>query len=459
MKVLLLSTYDLGHQPFGLASPAAWLAAAGAAVTCNDLAVEDLNEAAVAEAGLICIHLPMHAATRLAGRVVPKIKSLNPSAHLCFYGLYAPLSQGFVELVGGGTIIGGEFESGLLALHDALVAGVKEIAIPAISLAKQAFLVPDRSGLPGLANYAYLENGGRHLVGYTEASRGCKHTCRHCPVVPVYGGNFRIVAADVVLADIRNQVAAGARHISFGDPDFFNGPRHGLRIVEAMHREFPDLTFDATIKIEHLIKHERDLAGLVACGCLFVTTAMESVDDKVLAALRKGHTRADMVAALKICRAAGLILSPTFIPFMPWTTARGYMDLLRFVAEQGLVDQVAPVQLSMRLLLPEKSLMLDLPEVTDVIEGFDAAALSHRWSNPDMEVERLYVQVRDCVEQGTAEGQDRRQVFAGLWRIARQASGHPTDALPDFGAVACVPSLSEPWYCCAEPTSGQFSRL
>ncbi len=459
MKVLLLSTYDLGHQPFGLASPAAWLRGVGAEVTCNDLAIEDLNEDALAGAGLICLHLPMHAATRLAGRVVPRIKSLNPHAHLCFFGLYAPLSRGFVALAGGGTIIGGEFESGLVELHDALAAGGEGADIPAISLAKQEFVVPDRQGLPGLANYAYLENGGRHLVGYTEASRGCKHHCLHCPVVPVYGGQFRVVPVDVVLGDIRNQVTEGARHITFGDPDFFNGPGHGMRVAEALHREFPELTFDATIKVEHLIKYRRELDRLAASGCLFVTTAMEAVDDKLLAKLGKGHTRADMIEALRLCRAAGLTLSPTFIPFTPWTTPAGYLDLLAFIVEQGLVDQVAPVQLSMRLLLPEQSLLLELPEVTDLIEGFDAAALSHQWSNPDLDVERLYTKVRDAVERSTAQELDRRDAFAELWRIAQREAGRPIRTLPDLGDIQPVPCLSEPWYCCAEPTSGQFSQI
>ena len=109
-------------------------------------------------------------------------------------------------------------------------------------------------------------------MGYTEATRGCKHLCRHCPVVPVYRGAFRIVQQDVVLEDIRQQVAAGAEHITFGDPDFFNGPGHAIPIVEALHREWPALTYDVTIKMEHLLKHRELLPVLKATGCLFVTS-------------------------------------------------------------------------------------------------------------------------------------------------------------------------------------------
>ena len=93
------------------------------------------------------------------------------------------------------------------------------------------------------------------VVGYTEASRGCKHRCRHCPVVPVYDGQFRVVPVEVVLDDIRAQVAHGVQHVTFGDPDFFNGIGHAMRVVEGVAREFSGLTYDVTIKVEHLLRH------------------------------------------------------------------------------------------------------------------------------------------------------------------------------------------------------------
>ena len=282
MNVVLISTYELGHQPFGLASPAAWLAAAGARVRCLDLAIQPFEQDLVAQADMIAIYLPMHTATRLALDLIGQIRAANPRAHLACYGLYAPMNEQLLRGLGVATILGGEFESGLLALyrrlsenrepkqesasgHDGsefLVLGsVTRQPEPRISLAKQDFLTPERGGLPGLAQYAYVELSDRTqcTAGYTEASRGCKHLCRHCPIVPVYGGRFRVVGREVVLADIRQQVAAGARHITFGDPDFFNGPSHALALVQALHAEFSALTYDVTIKVEHLLKH----AGLL----------------------------------------------------------------------------------------------------------------------------------------------------------------------------------------------------
>ena len=348
MKVCLITTYELGHQPFGIASPARWLEDAGAEVDCIDLAVDCLNEDAVGQAGLIAIYLPMHTATRLAAAALPKIRALNAGAHLAFYGLYATVNKAYLRELGGQTILAGEVEPSLVRLYQQLAEGAGTQGGDGVVLTKQRFRVPNRSGLPELSRYATLNmgNGRKKTVGYTEATRGCKHLCRHCPVVPVYQGRFFVVGRDVVLADVRQQVDAGAQHVTFGDPDFFNGPGHAMRLAEAFHAEFPDVTYDATIKVEHLLAHRDKLRRLVETGCLFVTTAVEEVNDAVLAKLDKGHTRADFVEVVEAAPAVGLTLSPTFIPFHPWTTPAGFLDLLTLLAELDLIENVAPVQLS-----------------------------------------------------------------------------------------------------------------
>jgi len=291
---------------------------------------------------------------------VERVRGMNPEARLCGYGLYAPLNAPMLRRAGVRTIIGGEFEQPLVDVANGALT--QSAGAPCVSLARQQFLVPDRSGLAPLGAYAQLvTNGTVQRVGYTESSRGCKHLCRHCPVVPVYQGTFRVVQRDVVLADIRQQVAAGAEHITFGDPDFFNGPGHGMAIVEALHGEWPALTYDVTIKVEHLLQHRDLLPVLKATGCAFVTSAVESFDDAVLDRLAKGHTQADFVEALGLMRAAGLAMSPTFIPFTPWTTRESYRDFLRALVELGLAGEVAPIQLAIRLLIPEGSLLLELP--------------------------------------------------------------------------------------------------
>ncbi|MBI3941981.1 MAG: radical SAM protein [Chloroflexi bacterium] len=458
LNVVLLSTYELGRQPFGLASPAAWLEEIGARVTCLDLAVQRLDKEVIAQAGLIAFYVPMHTATRLAATTIKQVRRLNPQAHICFYGLYAPMNAAYLQKLGAGTILGGEFEEGLANLAQRLANGNPASAPEehvSISLARQNFHVPDRRGLPDLAQYAYLDRGDgkRKTVGYTEASRGCKHLCRHCPVVPVYQGQFRIVQREVVLEDIRRQVAAGARHITFGDPDFFNGPGHAIPLVQALHQEWPDLTYDVTIKVEHLLKHQAFLPILRDTGCAFVTSAVEAVDDRILEIFDKRHSREDFIRLAGVFRELGLHLNPTFVTFSPWISPAGYLDLLRLIRELDLVDHIAPIQYAIRLLIPAGSKLMELPEVQQLVGDFDEAALCYPWIHPDPRMDRLHAEVLRIVQEMQAGRASRREIFSKIWELASTAEGVPTSD-EAFSAITLkatpqtpIPFLSEPWYC------------
>jgi radical SAM superfamily enzyme YgiQ (UPF0313 family) len=458
MNVVLINTYELGRQPFGLASPAAWLKERGAAVTCVDLAVQPLDCAAVGSANLIAFYLPMHTATRIATRIVGQVRQINPTAHLCFYGLYAPVNESFLRKLGADTILGGEFEQGLCSLVERLSANgspqSQEQPEPVISLARQTFMPPDRSGLPALHNYASLVLGeDQRTVGYTEATRGCKHLCRHCPIVPVYKGSFRVVQREVVLADIRQQVEAGARHITFGDPDFFNGPTHAISIVRDLHQEFPEITYDVTIKVEHLLKQADLLPILKETGCLFVTSAVESIDPVILEIFDKGHTREDFIQVVSRFREIGLALNPTFVTFTPWTTLGGYLDLIKLLLDLDLVDNIAPIQFAIRLLIPAGSRLLELPSVQELVGEFDEQALSYPWAHPDPRVDRLHRDVLAAVQEGQALGECRHDIFRRVWKLAHEAY---EDKMFERSAVSeldqapprsSIPYLTEPWYC------------
>jgi radical SAM superfamily enzyme YgiQ (UPF0313 family) len=455
---VLISTYELGHQPFGLASPAAWLAREGCDVTVCDLAVSDLAAGAVAAADLVAFYLPMHTATRLAVAVIPEVRRLNPSAHLCAYGLYAPVNAAFLHGLGVATVIGGEFEAPLVRLaRDLGEAPAVRSPLPLVSLDRQAFVTPLRTGLPPLERYATLRmpGGAERVVGYVEATRGCKHRCRHCPVVPVYEGRFRVVQPGVVLADVEQQVAAGAEHVTFGDPDFLNGPGHAIGLVRELHARWPALSYDVTIKIEHLVDHADLLPVLRDTGCVLVTSAVEAFDEPTLAAFDKRHTRADILTAVKLLDALGIALNPTFVAFTPWTTLPSYVDLLASVADYGLVGGVAGVQYAIRLLLPEGSHLLGLAEVEAVAGAFDPEGLCYPWTHPDPRVDELQQAVFDVVERGVVAERGRAQVFrdvcATTARFADPALRRRLEQVSVVDDAPAAPHLSEPWFCCAEP--------
>jgi len=455
VNIALISTYELGRQPFGLASPAAWLRQRGHLVSCLDLSREPLNQQVIREAGLIAFYVPMHTATRLTVELLPSIRELHPKAYLCAYGLYASLSAEILRAQGIAHLLGGEFEQALADLAEHL-SGLS--ALPHIhpldsnvSLSRLRFQVPDRSGLPPLRSYAHLvlPSGEHRVVGYTEASRGCKHLCRHCPVVPVYEGVFRVVDREVVLADIRQQVAAGARHITFGDPDFFNGPGHAIPIVEALHREFPDLTYDVTIKVEHLLQNADLLPTLHDTGCLFIISAVESLDDAVLQKLEKSHTRPDFFDAVELCRRAGVSLQPTFIPFTPWTTFDQLLDLFTQINTLDLFEAVGPIQLAIRLLIPAGSRLLELSEIRDLVGPFDANALVYPWKNWNPAIDQLSDDLQEIVATSEKLKRSRSATFEKMWRAVRQAANQDVDMpmQPVLASRATVPYLNEPWYC------------
>jgi radical SAM superfamily enzyme YgiQ (UPF0313 family) len=466
VNIVLISTYELGRQPFGLASPAAWLRKRGHRVVVLDLARQSLDDAAIGDAALIAIYLPMHTATRLAAQLIPRLRKQNPSAHLCCYGLYAPMNVDYLRGLGVSTIFGGEFEEGLVHLAESLAADREQVfkqpPETLISMARLQFEVPDRSGMPALEKYAHLvlPGDGYRIVGSTEASRGCKHLCRHCPIVPVYKGVFRIVSRDVVLEDVRGQVAAGAQHITFGDPDFFNGIRHAMELLEEFHREFPNVTYDVTIKIEHLLKYERHLPALRDTGCLFVISAAESVDDTVLGFLEKGHTREDFLRVVKTFRELGLTLHPTFVPFTPCTTMDGYLDLLQVIEQQDVVENVAPIQLGIRLLIPEGSRMLELEDVRRIVGPFDPQSLAYPWKNADPRLDALSETVQQIAAAAEMQKESRFATFERIWKAAHAAAGRSAPRLKiSSRSQAGVPFLSEPWYCCAEPTRDQLVSI
>ena len=449
--ILLVACYELGHQPLAVAWPVAFLERHGYAPDVVDVSVERFDAAKVASARLVAISVPMHTALRLGVGIAERVRKVNPGCHVCFYGLYAALNADWLLATCADSVLAGELESELVELAARLERGGPLRGVNASLLAKLDFPLPRRSALPGLEKYARLERDGRlELTGYVEASRGCKHQCRHCPIPPVYGGRFFVVPREVVLADVRQLVAAGARHITFGDPDFLNGPGHAMALARALHAELPHVTFDVTTKVEHLLRHRRLLPELAALGCAFVVSAVESLSDTVLRHLDKGHTRADFVAVLKLMRDAGLVLRPTWVAFTPWTTLDDYREMLEFIAHERLIDHIDPVHYSIRLLVPPGSLLLESDAMRPHLGELVQDAFYYRWIHPDGRMDQLHAEVSAAVASGADGKQDAPVTFNRIVVLADAAAGTSSGEPVDVGAQpnrSRPPRLTEPWFC------------
>lgn len=453
--IVLVSCYELGRQPTAVAWPVAFLRRAGYAPSCLDFAVDAPDaeiEAQLARAKLVAISVPMHTALRLGVRVAERVKQLNPAAHVACYGVYAPLHAPYLAKHGVDAVLGAECEEALVALADALAAG-RPAPAPATKLHRLPFPVPARDGLPPPARYTRLVIAGeagpeQRLTGNVEATRGCKHFCRHCPLPVVYGGRFFAVPVEVVVADALAQVAAGARHLTFGDPDFLNGPTHALAVARALAAAAPGVTWDATIKVEHILKSRALFPELARLGCVFVVSAFESRSDRVLEILAKGHVVADEAEALAIARGAGISLRPTFVAFTPWTTRADYLALCRFILDEQLEAEVDPVQLSLRLLVPPGSLLLGHPALTPHLGPLDEEALTYRWTHPDPGMDALQLEVAALVEDAAAANEPADETFRRILAIAERAAGATRHAPgPRTRRRQLPPHLSEPWFC------------
>ena len=484
---------------------------AGYAPLSLDLSVEALEKGRLASALFVGISVPMHTALSLGFQIARAIRTFHPHSHICFFGLYASLNAEYLLEHVADTVIGGEIESPLLALIDRLeqrdkvhidqtvplfdaqdhlsilhgIPGVstnKAVVPPLLKPTRaerstndstqhvlKTYPIPFRATLPSLDNYAKLDyQGSLHLVGNVETSRGCLHTCLHCPIVPVYQGRFLVIPESVVIKDIQQQVKLGATHITFADPDFLNGPRHSLNILRHMHQEFPDLTFDCTTKIEHILKHHDLFSEFASLGCLFVVSAVESFSDHVLQHLEKGHLREDIFRALSILKESNLTLRPSFVAFTPWTSLEDYLEMLDLIACHDFLEAVDPVQLTVRLLIPPGSALLTPPAthpdpIQQFITDLDQGTFQYRWKHPDERMDVLYKKVVELVEEDAKAELDFENTFYRIQALAYEIAAIPPHQKPIHkrkpAGTTKPPRLTEPWFCCAEPTKQQFESL
>ncbi len=457
--ILLVSCYELGHQPLNLAFPNAYLRQHGFAPRIVDTSVDGLSDDDVHAARLVAFSVPMHTALRLGTQLSERVRRENPEALICFYGLYAWLNADYLLKEHADFVIGGEFEQPLVELCGAIEQGRWQQPIDGVSgrdfrsdpsIHRTAFPMPVRESLPGLQSYAHLLRDDEAIrAGYTETTRGCHHTCLHCPVVPIYHGRFFAIPRSVVLADIRQQVQQGAGHITFGDPDFLNGPTHSLRICRELHAEFPHVTFDMTTRIEHILEHRDLMPEFGRLGCVFAVSAVESVSETILERIDKGHSKQDIVEALKVLDESGIAMRPSLLPFTPWTTLDDYLELLTFIQENDLIENVDPVHLSIRLLVPPGSALLARPETATWLGELDEAGYTYRWANPDPRVDELQRDVARAVETADREEVAPSETFERIKTLAWGMAGLQPPAISSMPQRTWrrPPRLTESWFC------------
>ncbi len=415
VKTLLVSTFEGGFQPMTVASAATHLLEAGMDVTVLDTYVDGVREELFLEPELVAISIPLFDALYPGIEVAQRVRTLNPRAHVTFFGPYATINAYRLTGKYGDSCVMGEWEVPLYTLARR-VDGEEVGPIPGLlesppraagkpvrpNMTRDHFRVPARHILPPLAKYPQAQVdklcGQQQIVGVTEIARGCHHRCLYCSVYAVYDGKVLLVPEDVVLADVRNLMVDGMTHLSFVDADFFNAKYHGIKILRQLHAAFPTLTYDFTTRVDHILENQPTIKEMAALGVQFITSALEFSTQAVLDAVAKETTLEEVEAAIAFLATTGITLNPTFIMFNPWIGLEDLAAFRAFVERNGLDDIIDPIQYETRLHLYKGSPLLRAP-VTAGLELIEHE-FHYEWQHPDPRVDALYVQSVSPPEEG-----------------------------------------------------------
>ena len=440
MKILLLSFYDLGKQPKIISELYKKLDNGSNQIDIVDYSIEE-KDLTLDNYDVLGIYASMHTASVLAEQYLRDRKLPNK---LFVFGLYANVfSEMFSDFQSIHSFDSDELES-LLQVQLNLNYSFKHT-------------VPDRTILPSITDYSHIVDGSNNLIaGSVETTYGCKHECTHCPVPIEFKGMFKTFGTEKIITDVTNQVEDGAKHISFNDPDFFNGPKHALKILQLLNEKHPSITYDSTIKVEHILKYPDYFQELKNLNMLFVISAFETTNDHVLNILQKNHSSNDLNKAVELSLENNIDIRPTWMPFSPWTEQNDLISIIKLIENYKLRETVDPIQLTIKLLIPKNSLILKRPEMEENLLNYDPASFSYAWKYKFPNIDNIQNELFTYVLQHESENEYTQ--YLGLVDILESHTGE-TLLNPEKYNQRIVPKLSETWFCCAEPNKIQLDRI
>jgi radical SAM superfamily enzyme YgiQ (UPF0313 family) len=413
-RILLAAVYEGGAQPTSIGTAASHLIQDGIVPRCVDTFLDGLpQDDIIAESDVLAISVPLFQSVAPAVELAALARKINPTGRIVMFGQHANIHAERLLPAHCDYVIRGDPEPALVALarssadgSDSTSLGVcrdGQLAKPYVH--RNDLRAPARQLLPELSRYRYPELdsiwccGAQPTVGNVETARGCHHICSYCSVFAATGRKVTLIPPPVVMEDIRQVVALGAKHIWFTDAEFFNAKQHGLGIIRSMKREFPNLTFDITTRADHILEAKEGVAELRDLGCKFVTTALEFPSQRVLDAIHKELTVDQIERAIDYCQEIGLRLNPTFIVFNPWIDADELGGFRNWIDRVGLTESVSPIQYETRLYLYKGSPLLKHPDIQKL--ELTEREFHYDWKHPDPRVDQLFADAVRPLEPGT----------------------------------------------------------
>lgn len=406
-KFLVVSPFEGGYQPITALSAFTALRNAGYENTLfHDAYVDGLPEDLFDDVDVVAISVPLFDALMAGLKLSEMVRAKNSTAKIVFFGQYATLNAARLPGKYGDYAVVGEWEQPLVNLARHFTTGevldkiglvnARDAAaglIPHPYIARNKITVADRSVAPPLYKYPQphvekLLGVKSPVVGGVESTRGCHHKCTYCSVYAAYDGKVIPISDDIVFSEVRYLMSQGMTHLTFTDAEFFNSKSQGIRILRALHSEFPQLTYDFTTRIDHILEHEEALREMKELGVRFITSALEFPTQIVLDVVAKDISIADIELAINKLRNIGIRLNPTFIMFNPWVNRDDIVAFKDFIKRNELEDVVDAIQYETRLHLYKGSpLLLRASTANLELTEFE---FHYDWKHPDPMVDEMY---------------------------------------------------------------------
>ena len=419
-KVALISTFEGGFQPVSLATSAGILKENHIDFTVLDTYVDGFDPDKFHTQEFVGISVPLFDSLMSGISAARKIRAVNKKAHICFFGQYAMLNMKRLVPDEADSCIYGEWEEQLPALinflgdsgingSDPLPDNLKSVYICGRSApAKGYFPVRRknirilRDNLPPLHKYPQQQIdklvGRKTVSGATEIVRGCHHKCLYCSVYAAYDGRSIPFKSDHVFEDVKNLVNFGMNHLTFLDADFFSLGKYGGSILKNLNKLYPDLTFDFTTRVDHILENAEFFKELANCNLSFVTTALEFPGEQVLNAVGKNISIDQIETAIRLLRSLNIEINPTFIMFNPWMKMSDVIHFKKFVDRNNLEKTIDPIQYETRLHLYKSSPLLKSPALKGI--ELEEKEFHYEWKHPDPAVDELYKKSVKPVKEG-----------------------------------------------------------
>lgn len=231
-------------------------------------------------------------------------------------------------------IIGEGERFGLLV--EALARGDDPAALPGVLRPNGPVRIPPpwpglrqrrMAPLPQVAFYAQQHGGMLNL----QTKRGCSFRCVYCPYPHIEGRSHRLIPPESVAQTALELEAAGARYIFITDSAFNSHPGHSRAVARAFRASGLRIPWGAFFA--PLAPESGYFALMAEAGCKHVEFGTESMSGAILRNYRKPFQPADVFAAHRAARAAGLHVAHYFLLGGPGENAATVQESLTAIEE------------------------------------------------------------------------------------------------------------------------------